>query len=459
MSEPVHPNALVSPHSGVIQPHVSTAAGVVTSAPHVPSSPLPQDYVAEEPQRNNRDSLPRTILFSGVSGQYAAASAAAAASCQQSSPPPTSPLSTSLPSARSGSMDSACLSLPQGRHCTPRRSISTGSGNSSGNGATKKMYKIFYCPSMASVAQALVKLDDRFVLTEINWSHFADGFPNLFIHDAPNVKNYHVCFLANFHNPAVFFEQFSVITALPKLLPKSFKLFLPFFPTGTMERVSRLGEVATANTLARILSTIPVCSKGPAQICVFDIHALQNQFYFKDTVLIRLGTCVNLLLERIRCLPDASNVNIAFPDDGAAKRFGDLFEHFPFRRIICHKVRGEGDKRIVKLKEGDVQGKHCIIVDDLVQSGSTLIECGKELLRAGAACVSAYVTHAIFPQESYKKFLTAGLTPDTPQLFQYFFVTDSNPHVADKLRGQAPFEVLCIAPNIREIILDEERAP
>jgi hypothetical protein len=48
-----------------------------------------------------------------------------------------------------------------------------------------------------------------------------------------------------------------------------------------MERVSRLGEVATANTLARVLSTIPVCSKGPAQICIFDIHALQNQFYFK----------------------------------------------------------------------------------------------------------------------------------------------------------------------------------
>lgn len=53
-----------------------------------------------------------------------------------------------------------------------------------------------------------------------------------------------------------------------------------------MERVSRLGEVATANTLARLLSTIPTCSKGPAQICIFDIHALQNQFYFK----VRLGT-------------------------------------------------------------------------------------------------------------------------------------------------------------------------
>lgn len=43
-------------------------------------------------------------------------------------------------------------------------------------------------------------------------------------------------------------------------------------------------------------------------------------------------------------------------------------------QVVCTKVR-EGDKRIVRLKEGDVAGHHVVIVDDLVQSGSTLIEC------------------------------------------------------------------------------------
>lgn len=76
----------------------------------------------------------------------------------------------------------------------------------------------------------------------------------------------------------------------------------------------------------------------------------------RDTVLIRLGTCVNLLLERIARLPDSANVNIAFPDDGAAKRFGDMFTAYK-NIIICHKVR-DGDKRVVKLKEGDIVGKH-----------------------------------------------------------------------------------------------------
>ena len=43
-------------------------------------------------------------------------------------------------------------------------------------------------------------------------------------------------------------------------------------------------------------------------------------------------------------------------------------------QIVCAKVR-EGDKRIVRIKEGDPAGRHVVIVDDLVQSGGTLIEC------------------------------------------------------------------------------------
>lgn len=43
-------------------------------------------------------------------------------------------------------------------------------------------------------------------------------------------------------------------------------------------------------------------------------------------------------------------------------------------QIVCAKVR-EGDQRIVRIKEGDPRGRHVVIVDDLVQSGGTLIEC------------------------------------------------------------------------------------
>lgn len=53
--------------------------------------------------------------------------------------------------------------------------------------------------------------------------------------------------------------------------------------------------------------------------------------------------------------------------------------------MICTKVR-DGDKRIVRLKEGEPRGRHVVIVDDLVQSGGTLIECQKLLSSQVSSC-------------------------------------------------------------------------
>lgn len=67
--------------------------------------------------------------------------------------------------------------------------------------------------------------------------NFADGFPNLFVKDATRIRNRHVAFLASFHNPGTIFEQISVIYQLPRMFCGSFTLVLPYFPTGTAERV------------------------------------------------------------------------------------------------------------------------------------------------------------------------------------------------------------------------------
>ena len=56
-------------------------------------------------------------------------------------------------------------------------------------------------------------------------------------------------------------------------------------------------------------------------------------------------------------------------------------------QIICTKVR-DGDKRIVRLKEGSPRGRHVVIVDDLVQSGGTLTECQKLLKSQVRACIA-----------------------------------------------------------------------
>ncbi len=66
----------------------------------------------------------------------------------------------------------------------------------------------------------------------------------MFVNDAYGVRDRHVAFLASFHSPEVIFEQISIIYSLPKMFVASFTLILPFFPTGTSERVEREGARA-----------------------------------------------------------------------------------------------------------------------------------------------------------------------------------------------------------------------
>eukprot|EP00252_Welwitschia_mirabilis_P010517 TRINITY_DN2382_c0_g1_i4.p1 TRINITY_DN2382_c0_g1~~TRINITY_DN2382_c0_g1_i4.p1 ORF type:complete len:264 (+),score=44.46 TRINITY_DN2382_c0_g1_i4:264-1055(+) len=235
-----------------------------------------------------------------------------------------------------------------------------------------KVVYLFYCTETEELAHNIASLSDSIHLCSITWRNFADGFPNLFIPNAHGIRGQHVAFLASFSSPAVIFEQLSIIYALPRMFVSSFTLVLPFFPTGSFERMEEEGDVATAFTLARILSNVPLSRGGPTSLVIFDIHALQERFYFGDNVLPYFESGIPMLKQRLRELPDSGNIVIAFPDDGAWKRFHKLLQDFPI--VVCTKVR-EGAKRIVRLKEGEPAGRHVVIVDDLVQSGGTLIEC------------------------------------------------------------------------------------
>ena len=92
-------------------------------------------------------------------------------------------------------------------------------------------------------------MPDIRLATRVVWTrrHFADGFPNLFVKDATRIRNRHVGFLASFHNPGTIFEQISVIYQLPRMFIGSFTLVLPYFPTGTAERVRRLQQSRCSN--------------------------------------------------------------------------------------------------------------------------------------------------------------------------------------------------------------------
>ena len=125
--------------------------------------------------------------------------------------------------------------------------------------------------------------------------------------------------------------------------------------------------------------------------------------------LATLHTAFPLLVERI---PETKINCVAFPDDGAEKRFSKLFsKSLPGLSLItCGKKRDQSDPSIrsVVVKDGNPRGKHIVIVDDMIQSGGTMAECAKVLKSRGAASVSVFSTHGIFPLESYKRFLKGG---------------------------------------------------
>ncbi|PQQ09836.1 ribose-phosphate pyrophosphokinase 4 isoform X1 [Prunus yedoensis var. nudiflora] len=311
----------------------------------------------------------------------------------------------------------------------------------------KKQVFLFYCAECEDLARQVASQSDHITLQTIKWRTFDDGFPNIFINNAQDLRGKHVAFLASFSSQGVIFEQLSVIYALPRLFVASFTLVLPFFPTGSFERMEEEGDVATAFTMARMLSNIPISKGGPNSVLIYDIHALQERFYFGDHVLPLFETGIPLLKQRLHQLPDSDKIVVAFPDDGAWKRFHKQLDHFPM--VVCNKVR-EGDKRIVRIKEGNPAGYHVVIVDDLVQSGGTLIECQKVLAAHGAAKVSAYVTHGVFPKRSWERFThkDEGLE----KAFAYFWITDSCPLTVKAVGNKAPFEVLSLAGSIADAL-------
>jgi len=292
------------------------------------------------------------------------------------------------------------------------------------------------------------KYPDRFIFHPTTWAKFPDGTDNIEIGGFANPRNVisgeKVLFLGSFHSNDTTLSQFQVMICLLQSFIESLTVVLPFSPVGTMERVTREGQVATAATYAHMFSSLPNCGR-PTRLMVYDLHTLQNRFYLHGNSVASLHTAIPLLKEKI----EETGINcVAFPDDGAAKRFSAMFQDMDLEIIVCGKTRGEGDSRTVTIQDGNADGKQIVIVDDLVQTGGTLYETGKVLKDAGASSVNAFVTHGVFPNESWKRFNKGG----DRACFDKFWVTNSIPTVTDNLpESDGIFEVL----DLLELIIND----
>lgn len=301
-------------------------------------------------------------------------------------------------------------------------------------------YQIIAADACVPMAERMaLQYPDRFTFHPTTWEKFPDGTDSIEIggftpHNV--ISGEHVLFMASFHNNDVTLSQFQVMICLLQSFIESLTVVLPFSPVGTMERVIREGQVATAATYAHMFSSLPNCGR-PTRLMVYDLHTLQNRFYLHGNAVAPLQTVIPLLKDKMK----QTGIDcVAFPDDGAAKRFLAMFQDMKgVEIIVCGKTRGEGDARTVTIQDGDAAGKHIVIVDDLVQTGGTLYETGKVLQEAGASSVNSFVTHGVFPNQSWKRFNKGG----DRACFNKFWVTNSIPTVTNNLPVKDEiFEVL-----------------
>ena len=279
----------------------------------------------------------------------------------------------------------------------------------------------------------------KFIKYPTKWSLFNDATDNLQIDKMDSsiqFKGKNIIFVASFSDNAVTMSQFHMIVYLCECFASTVTVLLPYYSTGTMERVDigDDGVVPTANTLALLFSGLPLVGR-PVRVMTYDLHTLQNRFYVGGRALASLHTAIPLVHRLVRERNNGINA-IAFPDEGAHKRFRNLFKGAglgPDDVIICSKVR-DGDKKVIKISDGRPEGKHVLIIDDQTKSGGTLIECAKAIIRMSSTTkVSAFVTHAICTDEFWSKF-TPDETGDIPiNKFKMFYTTDSIPGLKEAM--------------------------
>lgn len=317
-----------------------------------------------------------------------------------------------------------------------------------------KKYLLLAGPELNDFAAEMqAREPSRFTYKESRWAKFPDGTDQIVLGGfTPNnvVRGSHIVFLANFKNNDVLLAQYYALVVIAESFVESLTVVLPFFPTATMERVLVEGEVATAATLAKMLSNLPPIGK-PARVMLYDLHTLQNRFYFTGNAIATLHTAFPLMTQQIKDMADADRITaVVFPDDGAQKRFQHMFTSVlpDLEIVVCSKKRDHDDPNVRKvvIADGFPKDKRCLIVDDLVQTGGTLHECGKKLLEEGAENVSAFVVHSVFPNESWKRFCRGG----DRNIFKYFFTTDSNRHVTGAMPTDDVFSILKLVPQICE---------
>jgi ribose-phosphate pyrophosphokinase len=195
-------------------------------------------------------------------------------------------------------------------------------------------------------------------------------------------------------------------------------LVIPYFGYSTMERSTRDGEIVTAKTRARLLSSIPLASRG-TQVFLLDLHVASIAHYFEGGIRPIHVYAKELITGEARRLGGADFV-LACTDAGRAKWVESLANDLGVDAAFVYKRRVSGSETHVTGVSAQVAGKRVVIYDDMIRTGGSLITAAQAYRDAGAASIDAIATHGLFPGDSLARIQATGL-------FGQVATTDSHP--------------------------------
>jgi len=186
-------------------------------------------------------------------------------------------------------------------------------------------------------------------------------------------------------------EQLIMVDALKRASAKRITVVSPFYPYARQDKKGRGREPISARLVADLYKTA-----GADRIMSVDLHAAQIQGFF-DGPLDHLFA-MPVLLEHFKERLDPSTLTVVSPDMGRV-RVADIWsDKLSAPLAIIHKRRDPLVPNQVSVHEivGDVEGRVCLLVDDLIDTGRTIVKAAEALKANGAIGVVVAATHAVF---------------------------------------------------------------
>ena len=269
-------------------------------------------------------------------------------------------------------------------------------------------------------------------------SKFKDGEIQVLLNE--NVRGKDIFVIQSTCPPADnLMELILLIDALKRSSAERVTAVLPYFGYARQDRRSKSARVPiSAKVVANMLQAV-----GLDRILSVDIHAEQIQGFFNIPFDNAFAT--KIFLEYVRKNPSKyENVKIVSPDMGGVVRARSVAKNLGLEIAIVDKRRPKPNVAEVMNIIGDVEGKHCVLVDDILDTGGTMCQAAKALVeKGGAAKVSAFCVHPLLSGNAIENIEKSAIDE--------VIVTDSI-DLKERSKECSKINIITLAPLLAQII-------